>query len=914
MGKVIKSVRVVEAGSPPDVDSDIATYAREPLVEHLYELYGRDSVSNIITFSTLAAKGAIKAMCTIYKIPFVQANKITNLIPQPIEGVECTVDDIFNPASDRYEEAGEFREAVSDPKWTPIIDGAKAIEGRMKSTGVHACGVVISSRKLSEVIPLQVRQDDGRTISQWTYPDLEAIGLLKMDLLGLETIDIIQLTVNYIIRSGKMPPNMVEIAAGNMDDPKVYEMLRRGETIGIFQLAGDGVSQLLKQMQISEFEDIVASTALYRPGPMGMKSHVRYAERKTGREPVSMPHADFKGTILEGILSKTYGVIVYQETILEIANKIAGMTLQEGDKLRKAMGKKQKDIMLYMKPKFVNGAISNGYSKEAVERLWDTLAEFAKYGFNRAHSVAYGMLAYQCAYLKANYPLEFMSALIAQAVGNKDKILPFIQEAKRMGLKIGSVDINASGIRVAPNLDGNIPVDILYGISGVKAVSESNAKMIIEEREENGPFENVQNFVDRCVKIGIANKTIFENLALAGAFDNFNVSRKAVVDNLPKMLDGAKTSNTRGVSLFDMFSEDVSDSILDLSSGDEYDFVEKLQKEADVIGLYLTGHPLDNLGSGLTLADFQKIGKIFKNNSTVTATIVGAVGEIVKKNRKNGVQIQIAVDDGTGILRANLSRDIVHGMAKKNSQDRLKKLYCDGNLEIRSEIEKNALDTRFYPMDELVPNAVYSMSVTFRPARNDGQYGARVNWIRPLLLTPEGKLPIRIRVPSNGGVAKAKATIKDLNENLNKLPSGDYQVYLCGYKNISHVVDEIANQRPYFDAIQQIKDELVERQKESEKVLAMNKTLPKEKQLPDPMESKIPREWPPPLSDIYYDLDSTPDIFVNERNKIGYSIDSLNYKPLGVSVAKNSKTIQMIEKFVGVENYDYGIFDPSVLS
>jgi DNA polymerase-3 subunit alpha len=442
MTKKITSLKVVRAGSSPDVDSDINTERRPETIQHVTEIYGNGNVASIGTFSTLAAKGAFKTMCTIYEIPYAQANKITELIPAGGEGGDITLSDMYDPTKDAYEAAADFRSATSGGEWEQIIEGAMGLEGKNKTTGVHPCGIVISSKPLLNTIPLQVRQDDGLVVTQWSYPELESLGLIKMDFLGLDTVDLIQHTVENIMKNGKTPPNMLEIIHGPMDDKKTFEILARGETIGLFQLASPGVQDLLKRIKPTSIDDIIATTALYRPGPMGVQSHIRYADRKNGKEEIDFIHSDFKGTAIEEILGNTYGLVVFQEQIIRIANQIAGMTLQEGDDLRSAMGKKKMAKMLSMKPKFIEGGKEKGYSAEAMEVLWSTCEEFAKYGFNLAHSVAYGINAYQTAFLKTHYPVEFMAALISQNVGNREKVLIFLQEARRMGLKVGSIDVN----------------------------------------------------------------------------------------------------------------------------------------------------------------------------------------------------------------------------------------------------------------------------------------------------------------------------------------------------------------------------------------------------------------------------------------------------------------------------------------
>lgn len=922
--KRIASIEIVRPGSNPDVDSDFNTEIRENTLEHVTDLYGKDNIANITTFTTLAAKGAFKAMCTIYQIPFAQAAKIAALIPPPIEGVDCTIADIFDPFSDRFSEGAEFRSSTSGSEWAQIIDGAKNIEGRNKNTGMHPCGVIMSSKPLKDVIPLQVRQDDGRVLTQWTYTECEDLGLIKMDFLGLDTVDLIQNSVGYIQRSGKVVPNMLDLIHGPMDDKKTFEMLQRGETIGVFQLASSGVQDLLRRMLANQFEDIVATTALFRPGPMGQLSHIRYADRKNNREETDYIHPEFKGSALETILKDTYGLVVFQEQIIKIASDIGGMTLQEGDDLRSAMGKKKIAKMTQMKPKFFSGAEANGFSEEATKRLWDTIAEFAKYGFNKSHSVAYAMNAYQAAYLKANYPVEFMAALISQNVGTPEKILAFLQEARRMGLKVGTVDINISDVRVAPDFKGESKFDIVYGLSGVSSVSSDVAKIIIKEREDNGRYASVQDLINRCLPLGVSNKKVYENLALGGAFDSLGVTRRAVVENLPGMLGEAKTKSTRGATLFDMFGGDEITTGVELVNTPEYPFVEKLKREADVIGLYLTDHPLSRVGPGLSKMRSSTIAKLYKSNQTVTVTIAGSITDIKKKIRKQGGKsVEVTVDDGTGYVKAHLSREIVKGIDKLGSQEKLRKLYEAGDTNLSKDIRDLVADRGFIATEDIEKNSVYIMTLTFRPARGDSPVGARITSIKPLKLADNGSLPIRIRFEADDdNEAQMKKLYKILPQNLAKKIPGDFPIHVAYYRNLEDAVPQVCNESVYLDAIAEMDDDLANgvdlkanalnavKDETSVTLSGDRGTRLKKRKAAAKVESL--RQWPPKSvhAPVIPRMSKNMDVR-NER--IAEQIESIEYRDTGLTAAKNQKLEQAIEKFVGVENFDFGIFDSGVL-
>jgi DNA polymerase-3 subunit alpha len=911
--KRIVSLSVVKPGSNPDVDSDFNTLYREKAFEHVAELYGERNVANIGTFVSLKAKGAFKAMCTIYQVPFAQAGKIASLIPGPIEGVEATVDDLYNPASSRYSEGADFRTATAGEEWATIISGVKGIEGRNRTTSVHAAGVVMSSVALEDVIPLLYRPTDGKLITQWKYEELEALGLIKMDFLGLDTVDLIQHTVENIQKSGQVVPNMVDLIHGKMDDAKTYQLFQAAETVGIFQFGSDMVRALLKQLKPDRFNDLAACTAIARPGPMGMQSHVKYADRKNGREKMEYPvHPDFKGSALEDILGDTYSLVVYQEQIIQIANRIAGMTLQEGDDLRKAMGKKLKDKMMKSRPKFFAGAQANGFSDDAINELWDTIEEFAKYGFNKAHSVAYAMNAYQAAYLKANYPVEFMAALIEQNVGRKEKILAYLQEARRMGLKMGTVDINASDLRVSPNTVGG-EYDIVYGLAGINGVSADVAQIIVDERKAHGLYKSPQDLINRCQPLGISNKGIYESLALAGAFDSMGVTRRGVVSNLPAMLNEAKNKKTMGTSLFDMFgAAEATEAAgtVDLAGVPEFPFVEKLQKEAGVIGLYITSHPLANVGPGLSKMRSITIHQLVKAQQQVTVTIAGSITDIMKKpGRNGGKMVKVTIDDGTGYITASLSKSIIASIDKKVAQDKLRKLYEAGEGYPGDAIADAVVDPRYLPMEDVEKNSVYTFSLTFRPGRDDNPYNAMINLVKPLRLADSGALPIRIRLVEKKDNQEFVAKMeRGLARNLGTKLPGDYPIHMARYR-----ADEMylpLNE----DYLYRIAVEMMENGEglptaPAAAVKASGTLIGKAGSKVSAKAAKAKttlRSWPPQVAAPGRDLAHT-------ENEVAEFIESLTYQDTGYTTGKTSQVEQAIEKYVGVEGYDFGVFDPDIL-
>lgn len=918
--KKITGIKVVSAGSNPDVDSDFNTTIREAAIAHTAELYGEENVANITTFNTLAARGAFKAMCTIYEIPFGQANRIGGMIPDSIEGREPSIADLYDPESDFYEAAADFRAATSISDWEPIVRGAQAIEGRNKATGVHAAGVIISSKPLKDVIPLTTRQKDGKTLTQWEYGELEDLGLIKMDFLGLDTVDLIQHTVEHIIKNGKTPPNMLDIIDGDLDDKATYELLQRGETIGVFQLASEGMQDLLRRMEADRFEDIVAANALYRPGPMGMDSHVKYADRKLGREELEPIHEDFVGSPLDTILGNTYGLVVYQEQIIRIASEIAGMTLQEGDDLRSAMGKKKQSVMDRMKPKFFDGTQANGYSEEAARVLWDTIEVFAKYGFNKSHSVAYALMAYKSAYLKVHYPAEFMSALIAQHISKRDRTILHLNEAKRMGLTIGVPDINGSEVRVSPDYQNVTDYDIIFGLSGVSAVSEKNAEIIVKERQQNGRYTSVQDLVERCMPLGLTGKRLYQNLAKAGSFDSLGVSRKLVDEHIGAIIDDSKKTKDLGVSLFDMFEEeDDDDQALgdDLLIGEDYPYVERLKHEADMIGQFISAHPLGNLGVGGGIINDMKVGSLANLKRSTDVTLVATVTSVIqKKTRRGGKSIMIDIDDGTGSVTGFVSQDIIKGIDKTEHRETLERLYLHGENYVPENVRKSVSNTAIQAIPPIETNSVYMIHMTYRPAYEGSPENVRVHEIRPLHLAEDGSLPLRIRIDKT--TPRGKKLLEALPRSLHKKLPGDYQVYVAEY-DPNELFDVTADDHVYAAAIARMdQDERKDvdlRETVEDSTTADNTTLTGDTAVvakTKPKKQTDLRAWPPSTQGVRKPAK-------RKRESVGFfderydTVERLEYKNTGYTADKSSQVKQAIEKYVGIENFDFGVFDPRVL-
>ena len=880
--KKITSIKVSKVGASPDVDTDFGTEIIGKVIDHAREIYGGDNVSNIVTMGKLKPKSAFKSMSTIYEQPFSDVNKITKLIPDRTD--DYTFSDFYDPHSDIYHEVDDFRSATSARDWTQVIEGTKAIEGRTKNIGVHACGVLISTRPLYETIPLQYHNDNNFLMTQWNYNECESLGLIKMDFLGLDTVDLIQHTVENIMDNGKTPPNMLDIIHGNMDDEATFDLLRAGHTIGVFQLSSPGVRQLLRSMQPTTIDDIAATTALYRPGPMGMESHLHFAERKSGREKVEYPiHPEFKDSPLEDILGPTEHLCTYQEQIVQISQVIANMTAQEGDDLRKAMGKKKIAVMNSMKPKFFQGAKSNGYSDEAIELLWNTIAVFAEYGFNKAHSYSYAITAYQSAYLKTHYPVEFMSALLTQNIGNKDKIAEILQECRRMGLRVGNVDINESQSWVSPNTNTSLNSDIVYGFSAVKAVSDTVGKIITAEREANGAFTSLKNVVDRCVPRGVDRKEVYINLAHAGAFDRLGVTRYGAVSAIGSLVDGAKKTTTHGMSLFDAF-DDTDDNTVGIPSA-EYPYAQRLKHEADVIGMFLNGHPADHLGTDVNMVRTHTVGELDTLKRRTDVVLCGVITASKTKSSKRGKSVSVTIDDTTGFLDCYLSKELVAGMDKWGYQQVVKKNYCANTAkEVTENMRKMLTDASIAATPEFELNTLYKIYVTYSPSWGDSPSRATVTKIVPVMMDDTGRMPVRVFFN--------KALGKDVCEQQHRGVSSVAQVHPGTYPVAYAMYHSRALERDVdVDEMFVVAADVVNNRVSSESSGASTK---KKK-----AQQSTTLQWPPPHDYTH--------VSIHDRDR-EMVLASLTYHKFGATMDKNTSVSHALNTDAGfnIGDYDFG--------
>ena len=574
--------------SMPDFDVDFDERRRGDVIRYVTERYGDDRVAQIVTYGTIKAKQAVKDSARVLGMPFSVGDRITKVMPPPVMGKDVPLAKIFEPSDARYAEGGEFRTLVeNDPDVRKVVDTARGLEGLKRQWGVHAAGVIMSSAPLLDLIPIMKREQDGAIITQFDYPTCEKLGLIKMDFLGLRNLTILDDAVDNIRANRDIELVLEDLA---LDDKPAYELLSRGDTLGVFQLDGGPMRALLRSMRPDNFEDISAVIALYRPGPMGANSHNEYADRKTGRKPVTPIHPEL-AEALQDLLGDTYGLIVYQEQVMAIAQHLAGYTLGAADLLRRAMGKKKKAELDAQYETFSAGMANRGYGPNAIKTLWDILLPFSDYAFNKAHSAAYGLLSYWTAYLKANYPAEYMAALLTSVGDDKDKMAIYLAECRSMGIKVLPPDVNASVQNFAP-----VGTDIRFGLGAVRNVGTGVVASIVACRKDKGAYTDFYDFLDK-VDATACNKKVVESLIKAGAFDSMGHPRKGLLmDHVRAVDEVLGLKKAEAIGQFDLFGEMTQEEKGDTFRGQvpdtEWDTKLRLGFEREMLGLYVSGHPL----------------------------------------------------------------------------------------------------------------------------------------------------------------------------------------------------------------------------------------------------------------------------------------------------------------------------------
>ncbi len=640
-----------ERVSMPDIDIDFDDRRRGEMVRYATEKWGSDKVAQVITFGTIKTKAALKDSARVQfgQPGFAIADQISKALPPPIMAKDIPLAGIMDPEHERYKEAAEVRELINtNPDVNKIYETARGLEGLIRNAGVHACAVIMSSEPLTDAIPVWKRPQDGAIITGWDYPSCEAIGLLKMDFLGLRNLTVIGDALANIKANRGIDIDLDTLA---LEDTATYELLARGDTLGVFQLDGGAMRDLLRRMQPTGFEDIVAVLALYRPGPMGMNAHNDYADRKNGRQEVKPIHPELEEP-LKDILRDTYGLIVYQEQIMQIAQKVAGYSLGRADILRRAMGKKKAEVLEAEFEGFEKGMLENGFSKPAIKALWDTILPFAGYAFNKSHAAGYGLVSFWTAYLKANYPAEYMAGLLTSVGDDKDKAAVYLADCRRLGIQVLPPDVNESEMEFA-----SVGNDIRFGLGAVRNVGANVVASIIAARKEKSKFTDFSDYLNKIDAIACTKK-VTESLIKAGAFDSLGHPRKGLLVVHSDAIDAVmSTKKAEAMGQFDLFGglDDGDDSVSSVFNvkvpDEEWETKHKLALEREMLGLYVSGHPLNGVEHVLAAQSDTQIPAILEGEVSDGAqvTIGGIFANVTRRVNKNGLPWASAqLEDLTG--------------------------------------------------------------------------------------------------------------------------------------------------------------------------------------------------------------------------------------------------------------------------
>jgi DNA polymerase-3 subunit alpha len=683
--------------SMPDIDLDFDERRRSEMIAYATQKYGEDRVAQIITYGTIKSKQALKDSTRVLGYPYAIGERLTKALPPSVMGKDISLAGVFDSKNDRYGEAGEFRTLYeTDPDSKRIVDTARGLEGLKRQWGVHAAGVILSKEPLLDVIPIHRREADGAIITQFDMGACESIGLLKMDFLGLRNLSVLDDCLLNIKANKNIE---LDLSTLTLDDLKTYQLLGRGETLGVFQLDGGPMRALLRQMNPDSFEDISAVIALYRPGPMGVNAHNDYADRKNKRQEVVPIHPELTQALAE-ILGDTYGLIVYQEQVMAIAQKVAGFSLGRADLLRKAMGKKNKDILDKEYVNFEKGMTDNGFSKSAIDKLWETLIPFSDYAFNRAHSAGYGMVSYWTAYLKANYPTEYMAALLTSVRDDKDKSALYLNECRRMGIKVLPPDVNESQSDYTP-----LGTDIRFGLTAIRNVGENVVASIVANRAVAGRYESFGDFLTK-VDGNVCNKKTIESLIKGGAFDSLNHPRKGLTLIYLEAIDSVmEAKRAESIGQFDLFGGSpgsgetaVTGVEIDIPN-QEWDKALLLSYEREMLGLYVSDHPLLGVEHLLRSATDMPISQI--NDDSISheqiVTIGGLITQIQRKvSRRGDSWAIVTVEDLEGAIDVMFFANSYTQHSMNLMEDRI--------VIIRGRIDKREEQVKLMALDLSTPD------------------------------------------------------------------------------------------------------------------------------------------------------------------------------------------------------------------
>jgi DNA polymerase-3 subunit alpha len=671
--------------SMPDIDLDFDERRRSEMIRYATQKYGEDRVAQIITYGTIKSKQALKDATRVLGYPYVIGEKLTKALPPSVMGKDITLGGVFDQDDPRHGEAGEFRTLYeTDVDSKKVVDLARGLEGLKRQWGVHAAGVILSREPLLDVIPIHRREADGAIITQFDMGACEATGLLKMDFLGLRNLSVLDDALESIKLNLGVDIVLEDLP---LSDSKTFELLGRGDTLGVFQLDGGPMRALLRSMSPDSFADISAVIALYRPGPMGENAHNNYADRKNGRKPVEAIHPELREPLAD-ILGDTYGLIVYQEQVMAIAQKVAGFSLGRADLLRKAMGKKNKEILDKEYIPFEAGMKSNGFGDAAIKRLWEVLIPFSDYAFNRAHSAGYGVVSFWTAYLKANYPTEYMAALLTSVRDDKDKSALYLSECRRMGINVLPPDVNESNSEYTPR--GR---DIRFGLAAIRNVGEGVVASIKSAREAKGAFTSFGDFLAK-VDAQVCNKKTIESLIKAGAFDDLGHHRKALVAVHLEAIDAViESKRAEAIGQFDLFGDIGSSAMsgleIEIPQG-EWDKSTLLAFEREMLGLYVSDHPLLGVehilrsNTDMSISELVDVGGAQDGFVTIGGLITGISRKVSRTGSSWAI---VTVEDLEGSLEVLFFANTYNQYALTLIEDRI--------VTIRGRVDRRDDQLRF---------------------------------------------------------------------------------------------------------------------------------------------------------------------------------------------------------------------------
>ncbi|TCC30392.1 DNA polymerase III subunit alpha [Kribbella sindirgiensis] len=721
-----------ERVSMPDVDIDFDERRRVEVIRYVTEKYGADKVAMIGTYGTIKAKNAIKDSARVLGFPYATGDRITKAMPADVGGSGIDLTGITDPAHPRYDEAAEVRSMYeNDADVRTVIDTAKGVEGLVRQMGVHAAGVIMSSESIVDHVPVWVRHSDGVTITQWDYPSCESLGLLKMDFLGLRNLTVIDDAVKMVRATQGLE---IELLRLPLDDAPTYQLLSRGDTLGVFQFDGTAMRALLRLMRPDQFEDITAVTALYRPGPMAMNSHTNYALRKNGQQEITPIHPELEEPLRE-VLGITYGLVVYQEQVQKAAQILAGYSLGQADLLRRAMGKKKKEVLDQEFVPFRDGCRKHGFSDAATQAVCDVLVPFAGYAYNKAHAAAYALVSYWTAYLKANHPAEYMAALLTSVKDDKDKSAVYLNECRRMGIKVLPPDVNES----AANFAAQGPDVILFGLSAVRNVGSGVVGSIIRCRE-GGRYGSFPDLLAKVESVACSKRAL-ESLIQAGAFDTLGHTRKGLLARHEELVENAvAVKRKEAEGQFDLFG--TSDSpvfTLDVSfAADEWDKATLLAREREMLGLYVSDHPLFGLENVLAERADVGIAQLGDQPDGAVVTVGGIISGLQRRVTKKGDPWATAtIEDLAGSVECLFFPATYQLVSGRLQQDAV--VFVKGRLDKRDDVP------RLIGSDVMVPDLATAGVVELEMAQGN-VVPRTVNQLRDVLAAHPGRSEVHLRV------------------------------------------------------------------------------------------------------------------------------------------------------------------------